>query len=56
MTAVHHAEGKHWFVGRDQGVCVDWIKPVRDLPSKAGVWTDVIGNNVYCHAGPDGAG
>ncbi len=56
MTTAHLAVGKHWFVGRDQGVCVDWIKPVRDPPSEGWYGPDVIGKNVDCHAGTDGAG
>jgi hypothetical protein len=55
VTTAHLAVGKHWFVGRDQGVCVDWIKPVRDPPSEGWYGPDVIGKNVDCHAGTDGA-
>ena len=56
VTTAHLAVGKHWFVGRDQGVCVDWIKPVRDPPSEGWYGPDVIGKNVDCHAATDGAG
>jgi hypothetical protein len=56
VTAVHLALGKYWFVGRDQLVSVGWVKPMRAQPSEAGYGPDVIGNNVFCHSGPDGAG
>ena len=56
VTAVHLVVGKHWFVGREQRVGGDWIKPLRDLPSEAGHEPDVIGDTVNCHAGPGGAG
>ena len=39
VTAGHLVVGKHWFVGREQRVGGDWIKPLRDLPSEAGAWT-----------------
>jgi hypothetical protein len=41
MTAVHLVVGKHWLdpVGREQRVGSDWIKPLRDLPGEAEVWT-----------------
>ena len=41
VTAVHLVVGKHWLdpVGREQRVGGDWMKPLRDLPSEAGVRT-----------------
>jgi len=56
VTAVHLALCEYWFVGRDQLVSVGWVKPMRAQPSEAGYGPDVIGNNVFCHSGPDGAG
>src|SRR3954447_22514459 len=37
VTTAHLAVGKHWCVGRDQGVCVDWISQCEIRQAKDGM-------------------